>query len=142
MKMKKQTNAKAEINTQPNTNNIAVIDVQAVVNSSAQVKALREAQAAKVNELNLWLQSAQNEVNAEQDKERQQALLQKYNAEFALKRRDIALQYQQELQIVSNNISQTIAEEAVKKGYSMVIAKNLVIYGGLDITEDIAKIVK
>lgn len=140
--MKKQTNAKAEINTQPNTNNIAVIDVQAVVNSSAQVKALREAQAAKVNELNLWLQSAQNEVNAEQDKERQQALLQKYNAEFALKRRDIALQYQQELQIVSNNISQTIAEEAVKKGYSMVIAKNLVIYGGLDITEDIAKIVK
>ena len=140
--MKKQTNAKAEINTQPNTNNIAVIDVQAVVNSSAQVKALREAQTAKVNELNLWLQSAQNEVNTERDKERQQALLQKYNAEFALKRRDIALQYQQELQIVSNNISQTIAEEAVKKGYSMVIAKNLVIYGGLDITEDIAKIVK
>lgn len=140
--MKKQTNAKAEINTQPNTNNIAVIDVQAVVNSSAQVKALREAQTAKVNELNLWLQSAQNEVNTERDKERQQALLQKYNAEFALKRSDIALQYQQELQIVSNNISQTIAEEAVKKGYSMVIAKNLVIYGGLDITEDIAKIVK
>jgi len=140
--MKKQTNAKAEINTQPNTNNIAVIDVQAVVNSSAQVKALREAQTAKVNELNLWLQSAQNEVNTERDKERQQALLQKYNAEFALKRRDIALQYQQELQIISNNISQTIAEEAVKKGYSMVVAKNLVIYGGLDITEDIAKIVK
>ena len=56
--MKKQTNAKAEINTQPNTNNIAVIDVQAVVNSSAQVKALREAQTAKVNELNLWLLQA------------------------------------------------------------------------------------
>ncbi|MBO6289261.1 MAG: OmpH family outer membrane protein [Alphaproteobacteria bacterium] len=140
--MKNQTNEKAKINTQPNTNNIAVVDVQAVVNSSAQVKALKEAQTKKVQELNLWLQNAQNEVNAEQDKERQQALLQKYNAEFALKRRDIALQYQQELQIVSNNISQTIAEEAVKKGYSMVVAKNLVIYGGLDITEDIAKIVK
>lgn len=140
--MKNQTNEKAKINTQPNANNIAVVDVQAIVNSSAQVKALKEEQATKVKELNLWLQNAQNEVNAEQDKERQQALLQKYNAEFALKRRDIALQYQQELQIVSNNISQTIAEEAVKKGYSMVVAKNLVIYGGLDITEDIAKIVK
>lgn len=140
--MKKQTNAKAEINTQPNTNNIAVIDVQAVVNSSAQVKALREAQTAKVNELNLWLQSAQNEVNAEQDKERQQALLQKYNAEFALKRRDISLQYQQELNKVSNNILQTVAAEAEKNGYSMVIAKNIVVYGGTDITEDIAKIVK
>ena len=140
--MKNQTNEKAKINTRPNANNIAVVDVQAIVNSSAQVKALKEEQATKVKELNLWLQNAQNEVNAEQDKERQQALLQKYNAEFALKRRDIALQYQQELQIVSNNISQTIAEEAVKKGYSMVVAKNLVIYCGLDITEDIAKIVK
>lgn len=140
--MKNQTNEKAKINTQPNTNNIAVVDVQSIVNSSAQVKALKEAQTKKVQELNLWLQNAQNEVNAEQDKERQQALLQKYNAEFALKRRDIALQYQQELQIVSNNISQTIAEEAVKKGYSMVIAKNIVVYGGVDITEDIAKIVK
>ena len=140
--MKSQTNEKAKINTQSNANNMAVVDVQAVVNSSAQVKALKEAQTKKVQELNLWLQNAQNEVNAEQDKERQQALLQKYNAEFALKKRDIALQYQQELKTVSDNISQTVAKEAEKRGYSMVIAKNIVIYGGIDITEDIAKIVK
>ena len=140
--MKKQTNAKTEINMQPNTNNNAVLDVQAIVNSSAQVKALKEAQANKIKELNLWLQNAQNEVNAEHDKERQQALLQKYYAEFALKRRDIALQYQQELQAVSSNISQTVAAEAEKKGYSMVIAKNIVICGGVDITEHVAKIIK
>ena len=138
--MKSQTNAKASTNS--NASNIAVVDVQAIVNSSAQVKALKEVQANKIKELNLWLQNAQNEVNTEHDKERQQALLQKYNAEFALKRRDIALQYQQELQAVSSNISQTVAAEAEKKGYSMVIAKNIVIYGGADITEDIAKIVK
>lgn len=140
--MKNQTNEKTRTNTQPNTNNIAVVDIQAIVNSSAQVKALREAQVTKVNELNSWLQNAQNEVNAERDKERQQALLQKYNAEFALKRRDIALQYQQELKTVSDNISQTVAKEAEKKGYSMVIAKNIVVYGGVDITEGIAKIIK
>lgn len=127
---------------QSGTNNIAVVDVQEIVNSSAQVKALKEEQALKIKELNQWLQNAQNEVNAEQDKEKQQALLQKYNAEFALKRRDIALQYQQELKTVSDNISQTVAKEAEKKGYSMVIAKNIVVYGGVDITEDIAKIVK
>ena len=128
--------------SQSGTNNIAVVDVQAIVNSTAQVKALKEEQATKVKELNSWLQNAQNEVNAEQDKEKQQALLQKYNAEFALKRRDVALQYQQELKTVSDNISQTVAKEAEKKGYSMVIAKNIVVYGGIDITEDIAKIVK
>ena len=140
--MKKQIEEKAKTSTQPNTNNIAVVDIQAIVNSSAQVKALREAQVNKVNELNSWLQNAQNEVNAEQDKERQQALLQKYNAEFALKKRDIALQYQQELKTVSDNITQTVADEAKKKGFSMVIAKNIVVFGGEDITEEIAKIVK
>ena len=89
----------------------------------------------------MWLQNAQKEVNAEQDKERQQSLLKKYNAEFALKRGDIATQYQQELKTVSDSITQTVAAEAEKKGYSMVIAKNIVVYGGVDITEDIAKIV-
>lgn len=127
---------------QSGTNNIAVVDVQAIVNSSAQVKALKEVQATKIRELNLWLQNAQNEVNTEQDKEKQQALLQKYNAEFALKRRDIALQYQQELKTVSDNISQTVAKEAEKKGFSIVIAKNIVICGGVDITEHVAKIIK
>ena len=140
--MKKQINAKDKTTQQSNTNNIAVVDVQAIVNSSSQVKALKEAQAIKVKELNLWLQNAQNEVNTEQDKEKQQALLQKYNAEFVLKKRDIALQYQQELKIVSENITQTVADEAKKKGFSMVIAKSIVIYGGEDITEEIAKIVK
>lgn len=139
--MKNQTNEKTRTNTQPNTNNIAVVDIQAIVNSSAQVKALREAQVTKVNELNSWLQNAQNEVNAEQDKERQQALLQKYNAEFVLKKRDIALQYQQELKIVGDSITQTVASEAKKKGFSMVIAKNIVVFGGEDITEEIARIV-
>ena len=76
--MKNQTNENAKASTQLNTNNTAVVDVQVIVNSSAQVKALKEAQAAKINELNLWLQNAQKEVNAEQDKERQQALLQKW----------------------------------------------------------------
>ena len=140
--MKNQINEKAKTSTQPNTNNIAVVDIQAIVNSSVQVKALREAQVAKVNKLNSWLQNAQNEVNSEQDKERQKALLQKYNAEFSLKRRDIALQYQQELKTVSDNISQTVASEAKKKGFSMVIAKNIVVFGGEDITEEIAKIIK
>ncbi len=59
-----------------------------------------------------------------------------------MKRRDIALQYQQELKTVSDNISQTVAKEAEKKGYSMVIAKNIVICGGVDITEHVAKIIK
>ena len=121
---------------------VAVVDIQAVVNSSSEVKALREEQAIKTQELNQWLQKAQNEVNIEQDAIKQQALLQKYNAEFALKRREIAINYQTKLKVVSDNIEHTIAEEAKAKGYQLVLAKYVAIYGGTDITEDITKIVK
>ena len=142
IKMKKQTDIKAKTNTRFDTSKIAVVDVQAIVSASEQVKTLKEEQAIKTKELNQWLQAAQNEVNTEQDKVRQQALLQKYNAEFDLKRRDIIIQYQEKLKVVSDNITRAVASGAEKKGYSMVIAKNIVIYGGDDITEDIAKIVK
>ena len=140
--MKKQTDTKAKTSVQSDTNNIAVVDVQAIVNASAQVRGLKEKQAIKVGELNVWLRNAQNEVNAEQDRERQQALLQKYNAEFALKKRDINIQYQEELKIICDNITKTVADEAKKKGFSIVIAKHIVVCGGVDITEEIAKIVK
>ena len=142
IKMKKQTDIKAKTNTRFDTSKIAVVDVQAIVSASEQVKTLKEEKAIKTKELNQWLQAAQNEVNTEQDKVRQQALLQKYNAEFDLKRRDIIIQYQEKLKVVSDNITRAVASGAEKKGYSMVIAKNIVIYGGDDITEDIAKIVK
>ena len=121
---------------------VAVVDVQTIVNVSSEVRALKEEQAIKNQELNEWLQKAQNEVNAEQDKVKQQALLQKYNAEFTLKRREIAINYQEKLKVVSDNIEQTIAKEAKAKGYQLVLAKNVTIYGGTDITEDIIKIIK
>ena len=121
---------------------VAVVDVQAIVSVSSEVRALKEEQAVKTQELNQWLQKAQNEVNTEQDKVKQQALLQKYNAEFTLKRREIAVNYQEKLKVVCDNIEYTIAEEAKAKGYQLVLAKNVTIYGGKDITEDIAKIVK
>lgn len=121
---------------------VAVVDVQAIVNISSEVRALREEQVLKTQELNQWLQNAQNEVNTEQDKVKQQALLQKYNAEFTLRKREIAINYQEKLKVVSDNIEHTIAEEAKAKGYQLVLAKNVTIFGGTDITEDIAKIIK
>ena len=121
---------------------IAVVDVQAVVENSAQVKTLREEQITKTNDLNAWLINAQAEVKAEADQAKQEALLQKYNAEFAQKRAELAQKYQEKLKVISESISQTVAEYAKQNDYSLVLAKNITLYGGVDITEEIAKIVK
>ena len=125
-----------------NNDKIAVVDVQAVVENSAQVKVLKEEQLTKTKDLDAWLKNAQTEVKAEEDKAKQETLLQKYNAEFAQKRAELAQQYQEKLKIISDSISQTVAEYAQESGYSLVLSKHITLYGGVDITEEIAKIVK
>ena len=41
---------------------VAVVDVQAIVSISSEVRALKEEQAVKTQELNQWLQKAQNKA--------------------------------------------------------------------------------
>ena len=122
--------------------NVAIVDVQAVVASSAQVKSLKKEQQTKIQDLEKWLKTAQADVEKQQTKEGKEKLLKKYNAEFAKKKEAVAKNYQTKLQAIDNSITETISNEAKAKGYDLVITKGVVIYGGTDITKDIIKIVK
>ena len=122
--------------------NIAVVDVQAVVSKSAQVQALKKEQQTKIQDLEKWLKTAQADVQKQQTQEGKEKLLKKYNTEFEKKKADIAKNYQTRLQAVDKSITETITATAKAKGYDMVISKSMVIMGGDDITADIQKIVK
>ena len=121
---------------------IAVVDVQAVVASSAQVQALKKEQQTKIQDLEKWLKTAQADVEKQSTNEGKEKLLKKYNADFAKKKEDIAKDYKTRLQAVDKSITESITTIAKAKGYNMVISKGVVIYGGDDITKDIQKIVK
>ena len=122
--------------------NIAVVDVQAVVAKSAQVQNLKKEQKAKMQDLEKWLKNAQADVNKQQTKEGKEKLLKKYNSDFAQKKQTIALDYQKKLQAIDKNITETISAKSKAMGYDMVISKSMVITGGNDITAEIQKIVK
>lgn len=121
---------------------IAVVDVPYVVDKSEQVRALKEAQATKAMEISKWLDDIQNEIQNEPDSEKRESLLQAYKSQFEAKKTEIAQQYNEKLHEVDQNITKTITDEAKKRGYKLVLPKGLAIYGGVDITEDIAKIIK
>ena len=121
---------------------IAVVDVQAVVSKSAQVQTLKKEQQAKMQDLEKWLKTAQADVEKQQTKEGKEKLLKKYNTEFTKKKEAIAKDYTTRLQVVDKSITETIATQARLKGYNMVIAKGVVVYGGDDITADVQKAVK
>ena len=122
--------------------NIAVVDVQAVVAKSAQVQALKKEQQTKIQDLEKWLKTAQADVEKQKTQEGKDKLLKKYNAEFAKKKEAIAKDYQARLQAVDKSITETISATAKAKGYNMVISKGVVVFGGDDITADVQKVVK
>ena len=132
----------ASINTAFAESKIAVVDVQAVVSKSAQVQALKKEQQTKIQDLEKWLKTAQTDVEKQKTQEGKEKLLKKYNTEFAKKKEAIAKDYQARLQAVDKNITETISATARAKGYNMVISKGVVVFGGDDITADVAKVVK
>lgn len=121
---------------------IAVVDVPAIVAKSAQVKALKDEQTKKAQELKKWLDTVNADVQKQSTEANKQKLLKKYNEELAKKKEVNVKEYTKKLSAIDASISATIAAQAKAKGYDIVIAKSSVLYGGDDITAEIAKIVK
>ena len=121
---------------------VAVVDVNAVVANSKDVRALKEEQVAKSQELAAWLQEAEKVLESEKDPAKKEALLKQYNAEFSAKKEDNNQYYAQKLHDLDVTITQTIINVAKKQGYNVVIAKSNVIYGSNDITLDVVKSLK
>ena len=76
---------------------IAVVDVPAVVNKSAQVQALKKEQQTKMQELEKWLTTARADVEKQKTQEGKEKLLKKYNTDFEKKKADIAKNYQNKI---------------------------------------------
>lgn len=124
-------------------NQVAVVDLQALVNKSAQVQALKKENEAKAAELQKWLQNAQAAIAKQQTQEGKETLAKKYDAELKKKQEANRKIYAEKLQAIDKSITATIVNEAKAKGYDLVLSKQgAVLYGGLDITDSLMKTVK
>ncbi len=121
---------------------IAVVDVQKVVASSAQVKSLKADREAKIKDLANFVKTARETVAKEPNAAKKKTLEQKYNKELNAKRNAIQKDYASKLAAIDKNISGIIAQKAKAANYDIVLAKGVVLYGGSDITSEIAKAVK
>ncbi len=124
------------------TNKIAVVDVQKVVSNSSQVNALKEEQKRKIQDVQSFIVNAKKSLEKETDAKKKKALEEGYNKELQLKTSTIEKEYGQKLKEIDTTISTVIANKAQTQGYSMVLAKGVVLYGGDDITDAVIKDVK
>lgn len=135
-------NANAAATDALSNGQIAVVDVQRVVASSNQVKSLKADREAKIKDLREFVEDAKKNVAAETDKKKSKDLEDKYNKELQQKTASIDAEYAKQLQEIDRSISAVIEKEAKAKNYTLVLSKGVVLYGGTDITESIAKVVK
>ena len=126
----------------PSNFKVAIVDVQKVVASSTQVKALKDEQKKKTQELAKFIETAKANLDKEKDAKKKQTLETKYNKEFQDKRKAIAKNYETKLLEIDKNITNVINANAEANGYNLVLAKGAVLSGGTDITEEISKAVK
>ena len=78
-------------------NNIAVVDLQKVVSSSAQVKQLKQEHSKKLSELDKIIVNARGEIANEKDPAKVLQLEDKYTKEFNTKREALERDYNSKL---------------------------------------------
>lgn len=121
---------------------VAIVDVNALVSSSSQVKALKNEQQKKMKELEEWLKIVKADVEKQSTIENKEKLTKKYNADFAKKQKEIKENYAKKLQEIDKNINQAIVEKAKADDIDVVLPKSSVLYGKLDITNELIKALK
>lgn len=121
---------------------VAVVNIDKLLNSSSQVAALKKEQQTKANELKSWLKTAQADVDKQKTPQAKQAMRAKYEKELMNKRAANNKAFSNKLASIDSSITKTVSQYAKAKGYPIVIAKSVVIYGGTDITSEVAKLVK
>ena len=121
---------------------IAVVDVAQVINNNSQVKALKEKQEKKSEALRTWVEAARADVEKKKTDAAKESLTQKYNKELQAKVDSQRKELYEESTKIDAKIGAAIAKEAKNSGYSLVLVKGAVLYGGADITDAIKKAAK
>ena len=112
----------------PEAQKIAVVDIQKVVAASSQVTA--------------FIKNAQADVNKQTDAKKKKSLAESYEKQLKQKREANVKEYTTKLKAADANITAQIGKKATELGYTMVLPKSAVVWGGDDITDTILKVIK
>ncbi|MBR1907345.1 OmpH family outer membrane protein [bacterium] len=124
--------------TQPETN-IAVVDVAKLIESSDKVKALKSEQAKNMEDLTKLAQNAKADIEKQSTEDNKEKLAKKYQETINQRRQTNAENYAKKLAVIDKDVDNLVKKKAQSSNYSLILAKSSVLYGGEDITDELAK---
>jgi Skp family chaperone for outer membrane proteins len=121
---------------------VAVIDIPEVMSKSTELQQLKFAQDKDMEELNILISKAQNELINEQNRTKFAQKEAEYRKQIETKKKDIDKKYASKFVKINDNIKNLISKEAKKSNYNLVLPTGMVISGGEDITASVLKNMK
>ncbi len=124
------------------TPKVAVVDATKIVANSSAVKNLRAEQEKKMKEMQTIIEKARTEISKETDSAKIAQLQEKYRTQINQQKIALDTDYNKKLNQIDSDIRNTVVEKAKSMNYDLVLPKNIVFFGGDDITDVIAKDIK
>ena len=120
----------------------AVVDVQRVVVASKDVAALKNERDNQIKELQKMADDANAKIAKISDEAEKKKTSEKYLAEINAKKESFDQVYSSALQASDQKLNDIIKAVAEKEDLTVVINKNSIVQGGVDITESVIDMVK
>ena len=117
---------------------IAVVDIATILKNSKEINALKLEQEKQMQNMQATIDKAKAEISKEQDP----AKIAQYRNEINKQKLALDTSYNNKLTAIDNKIKTAVVEKARSMNYNMVLPKNTVLFGGDDITEQVATIIK
>lgn len=124
------------------TPKVAVVDASELIANSSSVKALKAEQEKKVVEMQKTLEKARADIAKESDPAKIAELQEKYRKQINDQKLALDNDYNSRMTKIDTDIKAIITEKAKAMNYDLVLPKNVVFFGGDDITDLIAKDIK
>ena len=121
------------------TDSVCIVDIQRVVTASDDIATLKNKRNNQVAELKKMADTANEKIKDERDEKSKKELSEKNLAEINAKKEEFDKIYAKELQESDKKLNDIILSVCKKKGGNMALNKATVIFGGIDITDDVIK---
>ena len=120
-----------------NKGKVATVNAQMVVSRSVAIRNLQHEQQLQYEELQNWLQESDKAIKNQPTQAKKKELMLKLQAELQQKQIVMQQEYAAKTQKIEEEIIAVVEKVAHKKGFKVVLDKNSVIAGGVDITEEV-----
>ena len=121
---------------------VAVVDIPTIIAGSTEITKIKAEQEKQILAMQSTIDKAKQEISKETNPQKIAQIEEKYRQEINKQKLALDAEYNKKLTAIDSKIKTAVVEKARSMNYNVVLPKNMVLFGGDDITEQVSSIMK